>query len=150
MSSIAFEVHGAPVPQGSVRAIPVRGRAVVVNNSGQRHALWRNAIVVAAQQAVPEGWDTGGPMAVEMAFRMPRPKSHSTAKGLLRPSAPHLHTQTPDLDKLARAACDAITAAGVWGDDAQLARLGATKTWAGPGSAPGLRITIHRIEQETA
>lgn len=64
-----------------------------------------------------------GPVALEVTFTLPRPKAHyRTGRNshLLRDNAPHRPDRLPDLDKLLRSTMDALTAAGVWADDAQV------------------------------
>lgn len=48
----------------------------------------------------------------------------------------------PDVDKLSRAVLDALSMAGIWGDDSQVTHLCATKRVAEIGEEPGCRITI--------
>lgn len=48
----------------------------------------------------------------------------------------------PDIDKLARAALDAITSAGVFRDDSQVTQLAAMKRLAGVDEVPGLHLSI--------
>ena len=50
-------------------------------------------------------------------------------------------TVTPDIDKLERAVLDAMTIAGVWGDDSQVVSGTRGKRYADE-CAPGVRITI--------
>lgn len=73
-----------------------------------------------------------GPVAVRLALMFPRPKAHYRTgrnSAELRPGAPGWHTQYPDLDKCARLVFDALTVAGVWGDDKQGCELHAQKHW---------------------
>ena len=53
-----------------------------------------------------------GPIHLDATFYLPRPKSW--------PKRITEHTRTPDRDKLLRALCDALTAAGAWHDDSQV------------------------------
>ena len=62
--------------------------------------------------------------------------------GLL-PSAPAEHTVRPDADKLARSLLDAISDAGVWRDDAQVAELHVRKVY---GDRPGVRVRLVELE----
>jgi Holliday junction resolvase RusA-like endonuclease len=62
------------------------------------------------------------PVGVSFDFRFPRPRSHYGKRGLL-PSAPRHMVTKPDLDKLIRAALDALTGI-IWRDDAQVVRFG--------------------------
>lgn len=64
-----------------------------------------------------------GPLRVEMAFTLARPSSHYRTgrnRALLRAGAPLRPSGTPDLSKLARAAEDSLTDAGIVKDDARI------------------------------
>ena len=95
---------------------------------------WRQDVAAAAIEAAAEaGWVTpAGPLEVEITFYLPRPRYHyRTGKhaGEIKDTAPDLVDKKPDLDKLIRATLDALTTAGVIHDDAQIARLTATKIY---------------------
>lgn len=108
-------VYGDPAPQGSKRAIRNQhtGRLHTVENS-PKLVPWRQDVKYAAEAVLAElGRPPAlmGAVAVRMVFSFNRPKSVSRAKRPF-PSA------VPDLSKLCRSTEDAITASGVWGDDA--------------------------------
>jgi Holliday junction resolvase RusA-like endonuclease len=92
---ISFRVDGVPVPQGSMRVF----NGHVVHNKGAELAVWRSAIAIEARRAgcTPEP----GAVKLDLLFSMPKPR---TVKRDLHP------TVAPDLDKLIRAALDAMTA----------------------------------------
>ena len=71
---------------------------------------------------------------------MPRPKSHYGKRGLL-PSSPDYPAGMPDIDKLARAALDAMTGV-VWSDDAQVSDLRVRKDYCELGQQPGCSVTV--------
>ena len=50
-----------------------------------------------------------------------------------KPKTSKLSRPKPDVDNYAKAVMDAMTDAGVWDDDAQVAQLTATKRWGGIG-----------------
>lgn len=88
------------------------------------------------------------PAAVEiwLVFLVARPESHLTAAGGfntdgLRHPVP---VTKPDWDKLARAACDALTGA-VLEDDSQIVGAHTAKTYA---SKPGLLVRIRQITRD--
>lgn len=113
---------------------------------------WREDVKAAALQARAEHDGRGfpdGPVRLAVTFFLPRPKSHyGTRRGerYLKPSAPMWVAKKPDLDKLCRATCDALTAAGVYRDDAQVVELHAAMKY--PGGArldrPGALLTVGR------
>lgn len=124
---IAFFVPGKPAPQGSKRHV---GHGVMVESS-KAVKPWRIEVMWAARAACRTPLD--GPVAVDLAFVMPRPKSapkRSTPPAIKR----------PDVDKLARAILDAVTGVVV-ADDSQIVRLVATKRIAEIGETPGVHIT---------
>ena len=115
--------------------MPRGGRFPVVTADNKKTKPWRQAIIdacLASDFAMAEG-----PVSLEVAFYLPRPKS--APKSVQQPA------KKPDLDKLVRAVCDALTAAGVWRDDSQVVRLTATKTFAGEGFAPCACIEVDEL-----
>lgn len=102
----AFYAFGDPAPQGSKRHA---GHGVMIESS-KRLKPWRDTIAGAGVGAGP---CLDGPLAVAMVFTARRPLSANR-----RQVVPD---RTPDLSKLARAAEDAVTTAGLWTDDARVA-----------------------------
>jgi crossover junction endodeoxyribonuclease RusA len=85
-----------------------------------------------------------GPASVIVALTFPRPRSHYRTgrfSAELRPDAPELHAQYPDLDKACRLIFDALTVAGVWLDDKQACELRAWKSWGPTGLT---QVAIYR------
>jgi len=135
-----FGVYGlTPAPQGSKRHVG-NGRMV---ESSPRLKPWREAV---RQEALATGEPfTDQPVYVHLLFRFRRPKSHYSAKGELKPSAPACHITRPDIDKLARSTLDGI--AGVLiNDDSQVAFLVASKEYALLGELEGCQIEIREIK----
>jgi crossover junction endodeoxyribonuclease RusA len=123
---IEFTVPGFAAPQGSKRAVKLRNGRVVLLESSAKVKPYRAVFALVAREAWKELPATGA-VAVELCFRFPRPKSHFTSRGLLRPALPLAPTR-PDLDKLCRAALDAMTGV-VYVDDGQVAMIAASKEW---------------------
>lgn len=104
-------VEGVPGPQGSKNSY--NGRLV---ESSKKVKPWRNAVMKAAKAAMPDDWEVlDGPLAAEIQFHLPRPKS--APKTIDIPAIRY-----PDVSKLVRATEDALTQAGVWADDARVVR----------------------------
>jgi Holliday junction resolvase RusA-like endonuclease len=124
VAELVITVHGTPAPQGSKRAfVGKSGRAHVIESSHDRVKSWRQAVIdeVRATERKP----LEGPLEVAMTFYLKRPKGHfGTGRnaGVLRAGAPLYPEGKPDLSKLARSTEDALTDAGLWGDDAQVVR----------------------------
>ena len=82
-----------------------------------------------------------GALTMSVTFVLPRPKS--APKRRIWPEV------KPDLDKLVRALCDALTQCGAWGDDAQLIHLNAVKRYVGTSdvlNVPGVVVDIGPVE----
>ena len=138
---ISFEVPGDAQPQGSHKVYPVRGRFVVAHDN-PRLRPWRDTVAWHARAEMAGRPPMAGPVAVELTFRYQRPKGHFGKRGL-RPSAPTDHVVKPDIDRLARAALDALTQAGVWRDDAQVVCVVALKRYA---DRSGATVVVERAE----
>jgi crossover junction endodeoxyribonuclease RusA len=141
---ITFFVPGLAAPQGSKKHV---GNGVMVESSKNLRP-WRDSVTWKAQDEIRirrPWWPMTGAIEVTLDFVFPHPKSHyGTGRnaGVLKATAP-LHKATkPDSDKLARAALDAIVAAGVLRDDAQVAELHVSKTY---GDQPGLHVRVEAI-----
>ena len=136
---ITIHVNGIPAPQGSKVGF-IRGNGSAgVRESSKAVGPWRDAVRTETQRAIGVPYDDG-PVWVEITFRLPRPKGHHGARGL-RPSAPARPAVKPDLDKLARAVLDGITAGGAIRDDAQVCVLTVEKTYA-DDHPPGCVIRV--------
>lgn len=147
----AFEitVYGTPGPQGSKN----RNAAGALYESSAKVKPWRDAVKSVALDTLhhDDAWTAlDGPVWVDIQFALRRPKHHfGTGKnaGRLKPSAPHIPTGKPDLDKLVRSTQDALTDAGVLHDDSVVATLTAAKVYVLWGDAlrtPGAVIKVWR------
>jgi Holliday junction resolvase RusA-like endonuclease len=153
--SLDIIVRGRPAPQGSKRAVPVfEGKGESRQWKANRQIemsphvhTWRGDVKKAAEDVIEA---TGhvrfeGPVIYRMVFTVNRPKSVSRRRRL-RPST------MPDMSKLLRATEDALTAAGVWRDDAQVVdctRLAKVFVGEDPEAldVPGARIWIEEITE---
>lgn len=122
MTALAFTVVGTPKPKGSKRHV---GNGILVESAGEALVDWSQAVATTAAQArVRAGCaPVADPCRVQLTFRLPRPKSNPKRRETL-PS------RKPDIDKLARAVLDALTAAGLLTDDAVVVELVASKEYA--------------------
>lgn len=101
-----------------------------------KHAMWNHS---------PRPLFGDNPVRVDWECVFPRPKSHFTAKGQIKATAPKWHIQTPDRDNLDKAILDALTAVQMWHDDRQACSGMLIKRWAALGEASGVQITITPI-----
>ena len=112
----AFYAVGTPTPQGSKAAsvfTPKGGgkpRALIRDANGAKLKPWRDTVNGAALDS--GGEQIEGPVFVRMIFSVARPKS--APRRVVHPAT------LPDLDKLARAVGDAVTASGLWQDDSRV------------------------------
>jgi Holliday junction resolvase RusA-like endonuclease len=136
---ITLRVFGTPAPQGSKRHIG-NGRMI---ESSKKVTPWRDAIVAQAVFDGSAGARLDGPLELTVTFYLYRPKSHRGSRGLYS-NAPLFPTVFPDLDKLARSTCDALTQAQVVVDDARFVRLFAQKVYADE-RATGALILVKKI-----
>ena len=124
-------VMGTPAPQGSKVGYARNGRVQMVESS-KKVGPWREAVVTQCQRDGIAGKRMTGPVSVDLAFYLPRPKAHfGTGRNaaVVKPSAPSRPAGKPDLDKLVRSTLDALTQAGVFDDDAAVVTISAEKHW---------------------
>ena len=150
MTEFRLFVPGKAAPQGSRKFMgrSNTGKGIMVESS-QRVRPWRDLIVTMALDAVDQGAPVYvGPVDVALDFTFDRPQHHFGSgknAGLLKVTAPVFPRTGGDLDKLCRAACDALGrkhGAGVIADDADIVRLEATKHFATKLYPVGCVITV--------
>ncbi len=128
-----FFVAGEPVTKGSIRAFVPRGwtRPVLTSTGGKELKAWESNVSWTAKQ---EGVKPlPGAVSLTLTFELPRPKS--------LPKKVAAHTKKPDIDKLARAVCDALTGIA-YADDSQIVSLTVSKRYATDGAVSGCKIAI--------
>lgn len=131
-------IPGQPIQQGSMipRLVWVGGKPKATMHSHASAALkaWRTRIGLLVRKHGRVGSEVQ-PIAVTATFYLERP---ATSKFGDYPAGP------PDLDKLARAALDALTQAGTIQDDARVTRLVVEKAWAGE-RGPGMMLEVQAL-----
>ena len=128
---VLFTVFGQAQPQGSTRAFVRNGRPIITTTNKNLHQ-WRD-LVAATAQTHAQMFD--GPVTLMLLFKLPRPKT--LPKKILH------HIKKPDLDKLVRAMCDALTGV-MWHDDSQIVEIKARKQY---GDNPSVTIKIANFEE---
>jgi len=141
--TITIEVLGNPKGQPRPRAVAFAGRARMYDDPKHPVHGWRDLVSLAAQDKRPEQ-PIVGPIAVEMHFRMPRPASHYTKKGIVKPNAAEWCETKPDCDNLAKAVLDVLTNSQFWRDDSQVVHVTVIKVYATDRPA-GASIQIRAI-----
>lgn len=140
-----FRVEGIPAPKGSTRAFMRPGmKHPVVISDNKRTKPWEQAVRAEAQIAEVKRED--GPVSISLVFVFARPKGHFGKRGLL-PSAPIAHLVKPDVDKLARAALDALTGTA-FTDDSQVVRLTAMKRYAVGDEPIGMVAEVSPLHEQ--
>lgn len=133
-----IEVFVEGIPKGQPRARAFAKRGMVRMYDPGTAEGWKGAIALALRPYLPTE-PIQGPVWLELEHTMPRPKSHYTGKGVLKPTAPVYHVSKPDADNLLKAAMDALTQLGMWHDDDQVCQVRVTKKY---GERPGALIRI--------
>lgn len=146
---MTFFVPGIPAPGGSKRFVghsKKTGRAILIDDAGQRNKDWRSIVGLCSSAAMRENAIASftGPLRVRFDFIMPRRKGDFDSKGDIKLSAPFYHITKPDALKLARSTEDALTGI-VWNDDAQTAILDISKRYADKGEPCGCQVTIQTL-----
>ena len=132
---VAFRVHGTPAPQGSKRGFVINGRAIITDANPAPLKTWRDDVKHAALDAMNGAAPLAGPLELLVTFVLVKPKS-------VKRTWPHVR---PDLDKLLRSAGDALTSAGVYGDDSQLVKITAQKVY---GIQPGAEVIVRVVPDD--
>jgi crossover junction endodeoxyribonuclease RusA len=153
LRAISFMVVGDPAPQGSKKHV---GNGVMVESS-KRVKPWRQDVKDAALTAIADWQQTHGPwtpmtgpVAARIVFVLKRPQSHyrtGTHAHVLRDDAPTYADKGDDADKLLRSTFDALTAAGIWIDDRQVARGDFKKVYTGAISGMDTRGAFLFVRQ---
>ena len=130
----SFFVRGIPAPQGSKTAFVVNGKAVM-REASRNVKDWRAAVSFVLQDKW-RGPVLVGPVAVNITFHMPKPKS--ARKKDIWPA------KRPDIDKLARAVLDGLTGIA-FKDDAQVVDLTVLKIYG--GAKLGAELLVCGVEE---
>ncbi|OAQ21016.1 RusA family crossover junction endodeoxyribonuclease [Thermosulfurimonas dismutans] len=132
---LAVFVRGVPRPQGRPRIVRfANGKAGLKDPEASRD--WKNYVRMCVAERVAE--PLSGPVALELWFYLPVPKSFSRKKRLAALSGEILPAKKPDLDNLVKAVLDAILGVAVL-DDRQIVELRAGKLY---GAVPGVEIVV--------
>jgi Holliday junction resolvase RusA-like endonuclease len=131
-----FPVYGIPMPQPRPRAT-IRGKHAGVYDPGTATG-WKSQIAIAARAYIPKT-PIDAPVKLDISFVFPRPGRLLRKKDL---DGRILHTARPDRDNLEKAVMDALTAIGMWRDDALVCDGSPRKFYAAKGELSGAFIQI--------
>ena len=132
-------VVGKPRPQGSMRALPLKGGGAVAVANSPGIYQYRGDIQSAFYRKYGESIaPLEGPITLHAVFIYRRPNNHfrpaskqknRKARTELMPNAPGDHfLSTPDVDKLLRAVSDSLTGVA-YVDDKQVSDIWGSKRW---------------------
>lgn len=117
---------GTPRPQGNPQQITKHFSRYPSATVEHRNEVIRHLSSLWERPAVTEA------VTVSASFWFARPASHYRTGRFsqeLKTSAPVDHLQVPDVDKLLRLLCDALTIAGVIADDRLIVDIRGRKRW---------------------
>jgi Holliday junction resolvase RusA-like endonuclease len=133
---IVLEVPGQPVPQPRPRVSTRGGFGRAYTPTKHPIHVYRQAIKLVAMAS---GKKIAGPTALVVDAVFQRPPSH-WRKHDLKPDAPPW--PNADGDNVLKGVADALTDAGVWGDDDQVVFWSIRKRYAARDEKPRTIITI--------
>jgi len=137
--SAAFElfVRGVPKAQGRPRIVRfANGKAGLKDPEASRD--WKNYVRMCVAEKV--SGPISGPVALELWFYLPVPRSFSRRRRLAALAGEVLPAKKPDLDNLVKAVLDALLGVAIE-DDRQVIELKAGKLY----GTPGVNILIRRL-----
>lgn len=141
MTELRCVVYGHAAPAGSKRAFAIKragvatGQVAVVDANPRAKSWQREVRDVVRETMEAQGQSMlTGPLELDLAFYVTRPKGHyGTGRNarIVKPAAPGFPTGRPDALKLARGTEDACTGLA-WRDDAQVVDLRVRKLYGAP------------------
>lgn len=133
---MTLEINVIGIPKGSPRPRAfVRGghASVYVPNVADD---WKACVRSAVDRAYDSPPMLEGPVRLSIVYRMPRPKAKIKSVW---------HSKRPDLDNMDKATMDALSQAGVWHDDSQVANKETGKVYAKENESPGASIVVRTL-----
>lgn len=127
---IRFAALGEPRPKGSKRAFVRGGKAMLVEETREGLATWRQRLSLAVAEVAPEDGPAPEPVAVLATFRLAPPKKRRWPWPIPR--------NRGDLDKLSRSLLDELSSVLIV-DDAQVVFLAAGKVFS---EKPGADVVV--------
>lgn len=136
-------------PDSRPRAAPRYGAGGRIVGARAHHsaayASWKTAAAAEAAGAWGARPPLVGPVEVRLLVVVRPPQTRRPRTGAAREWC----ERKPDVDNAAKAVLDALTDAGVWGDDAQVVRLVVDRCWGAVGERPrGMAAEEQVVEAE--
>ena len=123
---LKFKVDYKPTPLKRPRLTKIGGKPVIYDASKKEKKDWLNLARIFRPDKPFDG-----PLRINLEFYFPRPKNHyRTGKysDQLKPTAPHIHTNMPDVDNLSKFILDAMNEV-FYEDDRQVVELNSHKEY---------------------
>jgi Holliday junction resolvase RusA-like endonuclease len=145
MTAYRFFAEGTPAPQPRTRIGRTKSGKGISFDPGTSNG-WKDMVAMAARSVRPAA-PLAGPLSFSAEFIFPRPQSHYSKAGGLKPGAPEFVSSKGrcDLDNLMKAPADMLTRMGFWEDDGQLASATLLKRYVLAGERPGAWFEIQEI-----
>lgn len=137
--NIEFFIPGKPEALKRHRTF----RRGAININVDPSAVAKDSFLLQAMQHKPKEPITEA-FALIATFHFQRPKAHFNSKGLVKESAPKMHTSKPDIDNLTKFIADALNQV-FWRDDSLICRLWAEKVYS---DIPGVSVKIIPADAE--
>lgn len=140
MPEIRLRIDGEPKGQPRPRAFvrhTATGPVARVFDSGSAESF-KSQIATALRPHLPPA-PICAPIALELTFLFPRPKSLLRKKD---PTARLQHAKRPDVDNVFKAFADSCTHLALWADDALVQEVTIRKLYVAIGEPPGLEARI--------
>ena len=136
-------------PDSRPRAAPRYGAGGRIVGARAHHSgvysAWKQGAAAQARAVWGDRPALVGPVEVRLLVVVRPPQTRRPRAGAAREWA----TRKPDVDNVAKAVLDALTDAGVWGDDAQVVRLVVDRCWGAVGERPrGVPAELQLVEAE--
>lgn len=146
--NVSFLVHGVPAPQGSKTRMP-NGAMLDGKSAGARakHRAWRADVADAAHQLADQAGQIDAPVALELTFRLPMPRSRPKRLQVVG-EAPS--SVKPDLDKLIRSTLDGLVSGGLLRDDALVHAMSVRKIEVTGWTGAVITLSTNRPEPQEA
>jgi Holliday junction resolvase RusA-like endonuclease len=123
---LKFKVDYKPTPLKRPRLTRIGGKPVIYDASKKEKRDWLNLARIFSPDKPFDG-----PLRINLEFYFPRPKNHyRTGKysEIMKPTAPHIHTNMPDIDNLSKFILDAMNEV-FYEDDRQVVELNSHKEY---------------------
>jgi len=143
--ALRMTIPGQPVPKGRPRFTTRGGKPRTFTDAKTVQYEHRVAWLISNATRSRELAPAGVPVRVDILAIFPRPKRLMRKKD---PAGLMAHPVRPDLDNVAKALLDSVTAAGVWADDGQVTCIRAEAAYCEKDQEPRVEMSIYLPAEE--